>query len=298
MTTIEKRQSPFDAIRREDEQGEYWMARDLQELLGYSQWRRFNDTINRARVSVAAAGGDVRQHFSQVSQLADAGNLGNQNRSDFRMTRYGCYLVAMNGDTSKREIADAQQYFAVKTRQAEVAEEREAPAIPQTFQDALRAYADALDEKERAEVAQREAEMEAALLRPPAEAWENLVDTGQDYDVATAANILNRDSNIDTGRNRLFQWMQDSLMLYRRAGGQLVPYANHTEHLRLKPQSRPDHEASDSRARKEAHAQVRVTVRGLEWIQQRMREEARPDLTQIAPPRRQTGNVISMRSAR
>lgn len=294
MTMIEKRQSPFDAIRHEDEQGEYWYARDLMELLGYTNWRDFNNAINRARASAAVSSVPVYEHFIFADARKNAGQAG-RTGADFRLTRYACYITAMNGDTRKKEIADAQQYFAVKTREAEVAVQP--PALPSTYLDALKALVTEVEAKERAEVAQREAEMEAALLRPPAEAWENLVDTGQDYDVATAANILNRDQNIDTGRDRLFRWMQDALMLYRRAGGQLVPYANHTEHLRLKPQSRPDHSADDSRARKEAHAQVRVTVRGLEWIQQRMREEARPDLTQIAP-RRQTGNVISMRSAR
>lgn len=298
-TEIKQYENEFERLRRVDDQGEHWSARELMPVVGYADWRNFNDAINRAQRSMAGLGEDTRGHFSVRSpKNSDQGERGRGRPpgADFRLSRRACYLVFMNGDPSKPAIAAAQNYFATKTRQMEVIEEQ-ATAVPQTFQEALRAYADALDEKERAELAQREAEMEAALLRPPAEAWENLVDTGQDYDVATAASILNRDPNIQTGRNKLFGWMLDSLMLYRRAGGQLVPYANHTEHLRLKPQSRPDHSADDTRARKEAHAQVRVTVRGLEWIQQRMREEARPDLTQLAPVRH-TGNVIEMRGTR
>jgi len=272
--------SPFDAIRREDENGEYWLARDLQPLLGYAQWRRFNDTINRARVSVAAAGGDVRHHFSQVSQVADAGNLGTQTRSDFRMTRYGCYLVAMNGDTSKREIADAQQYFAVQTRRAEVAEER--PALPGTYLEALRALVAEVEAKERAELLAAEKTAEADMLRPPAEAWETLADTGQDYSVREAAYILKRDAAIAdrVGPRRLFDWIVSHGMAQRKPTGAYVPYADHSDHLRLKPQSRPDHESGGL---KEAHAQLRVTVKGLSWIQQRMREELKPELVSEGP---------------
>ncbi len=288
-TEILRHEVTFERLKQEDERGEYWSARDLMPYADYADWRNWNDAINKAMTAFRGLGEDTRGHFSVLAPKSTGGRP----RADFRLSRRACYLVFMNGDPSKPAIAAAQNYFAVKTRQAEVMEQQ-APAKMPTLQEALRGWADEVDAREKAELAAREAEMEAALLRPPAEAWENLVDTGQDYDVATAASILNRDPAISTGRNRLFQWMLDSGMLYRRAGGQLVPYAAHTEHLRLKPQSRPDYEASDSRARKEAHAQVRVTVRGLEWIQQRMREETRPDLTEIAPLR----NVISISSAR
>lgn len=284
--------SPFDQIRRVDENGEYWLARDLQPLLGYAQWRRFNDTINRARVSVAAAGGDVRHHFSQVSQVADAGNLGNQTRSDFRMTRYGCYLVAMNGDTSKREIADAQQYFAVQTRKAEVIEQQQ--ALPGTYLEALKALVTEVEAKERAELLQAQAEAERDELKPPAEAWQTLADTGQDYSVREASYILKRDPAIAdrVGPRRLFDWIVRTAMAQRKPDGQYVPYAAHGDHLRLAPRSRPDRDGG----LKEAHSQLRVTVKGLEWIQQKMREETRPEL--VAAPPQETADVVDIHSVR
>lgn len=107
--------------------------------------------------------------------------------------------------------------------------------------------------------------------------------------MAEAAAILNRDPAIDTGQNRLRDWMIRNRMMYRRGRGQLVPYSEHLAHIRLKPQTRPNHDAEDPRARKEANAQVRITVKGLEWIQQHMREENRPVLV---PAQRETPTLV------
>lgn len=114
-------QSPFDALRHEDERGEFWWARELMTPLGYEQWRRFEETIDRARAAADNAEIDSSLAFSLVVKVADAGNLGEQRYADYRLTRYAAYLVAMNGDPRKREIAAAQSYFAIKTREAEVA---------------------------------------------------------------------------------------------------------------------------------------------------------------------------------
>lgn len=269
--------SPFDAIKHEDEKGEYWFARDLMPLLGYAQWRQFNDAINRARASAAVADVPVHQHFIFADARKNAGQVGRLG-GDFRLSRYACYLVAMNGDTRKREIADAQQYFVVKTRQAEVIEQQ--AALPGTYLDALKALVTEVEAKERAELLAAEKAAEVEMLTPPAEAWQTLADTGQDYSVREAAYILKRDAAISdrVGPRRLFEWIVDRGMAQRKADGQYVPYAAHSDHLRLKAQSRPDHESGGF---KEAHSQLRVTVKGLAWIQQRMRDEGRPDLLGI-----------------
>lgn len=285
MTELARGTSPFDAIRRVDQDSgdEYWMARDLMPLLGYSQWRRFNDAINRARASAAVSGVPVQEHFIFAEVGKNAGQVG-RTGADFRLTRYACYLVAMNGDTSKREIAAAQQYFAVKTRQAEVADQESPKALPQSYLEALKALVTEVEAKEKAELQAAEAKAEADMLRPPAVAWNILVEGADgDYSMAEAAAILNRDPVIETGQNRLRDWMIRNRMMYRRGRGQLVPYSEHLPHIRLKPQTRPNHDADDPRARKEANAQIRITAKGLAWIQQRMREETKPAL--IPSPR-------------
>jgi len=109
-------QSPLDSIRREDEHGEYWSARDLMSVMGYANWREFKDAIGRATITASNTGADVASLFGDAPKKVTAGRPA----EDFRLARYAAYLVAMNGDPRKEEIARAQQYFAVKTREAEI----------------------------------------------------------------------------------------------------------------------------------------------------------------------------------
>ncbi len=112
--------SPFDALRRVDADGEHWSARELMAPLGYDTWQRFESAIDRAKIAACNSGHDCDTAFSQVNQLSSAGNLGEQVRRDYRLTRFASYLLAMNGDPRKPEIAAAQSYFAIKTREAEI----------------------------------------------------------------------------------------------------------------------------------------------------------------------------------
>lgn len=117
--------SPFDSLRHSDERGEFWLARELMKPLGYgADWRNFVAAIERARATGENTGVDVSSAFAQVAQFVDANNLGIQARQDYRLTRYAAYLVAMNGDPRKPEIAAAQSYFAIKTREAEAGIQR------------------------------------------------------------------------------------------------------------------------------------------------------------------------------
>ena len=108
-------QSPFDSIRRFDGQGnEFWYARELMPLLGYKKWERFEGSIERAKTSCNNSGNLDCEHF-----FPEAGKSLTKPKDDFKLSRYACYLIAMNGDPRKPEIAMAQSYFAVKTREAE-----------------------------------------------------------------------------------------------------------------------------------------------------------------------------------
>jgi phage antirepressor YoqD-like protein len=133
-------ESPFDAIKRTDERGDYWTGRDLQPLMDYASWDKFAIVVEKAKASLALVKGQAQadHHFSGWE--SDGGRWGNRVLDDYRLTRFGAYLTAMAGDDTKKAVAEARVYFAVRTHQAEIAE-RDANAsrheIPQSFADAL-----------------------------------------------------------------------------------------------------------------------------------------------------------------
>lgn len=103
---------------------EFWFARDLQKLLGYVQWRNFEEVIKKAKISCETANQNCQEHFADVSKTSPMPNGGEKEVGDISLTRYACYLIAQNGDPNKEEIAFAQSYFAVQTRKVELIEER------------------------------------------------------------------------------------------------------------------------------------------------------------------------------
>ena len=122
---IQSLTSTFESHAQQTEGGvEFWLARDLQHLLGYSKWENFLNVVSKAKTACEVSGHAVFDHFIDVNKMVDLGSGSQREVDDIMLTRYACYLIAQNGDPRKPEIAFAQTYFALQTRRAELIEQR------------------------------------------------------------------------------------------------------------------------------------------------------------------------------
>lgn len=113
----------FEKIKHIDEDGnECWYARELKETLGYTQWRKFEGVINKAKIVCDNSGVEVLDHFAGTDKMVHIGSGAVRKQVDYKLSRYACYLIAQNGDVRKKEIALAQTYFVIKTRLQEINE--------------------------------------------------------------------------------------------------------------------------------------------------------------------------------
>lgn len=121
---IKQLKTSFEEAAYEQDGVEYWLARDLQLLLGYFEWRNFTNAVEKAKEACKNSQIDVNYHFVDVNKTIPMPKNAEKNVDDIMLTRYACYLIAQNGDPRKEQIAFAQSYFALQTRKQELLEER------------------------------------------------------------------------------------------------------------------------------------------------------------------------------
>lgn len=206
--------SPFDAIRRTRPDGsEFWAARDLMPLMGYTRWEDFQTAIERAKAAAVNSGMNVEEVFRRAPK--NPGQQGGRPQSDFELSRFAAYLVALNGDPRKAETAAAQAYFVVRTREAETR-----TAAPALTDDEIIHRALTLTARRVEALSARVQELE-----PKADFYDALMDANGCYSFLAAAKILG------WGRNVL---MRD----LRRMGvlqGNNLPYQRYEHHFKVVP---------------------------------------------------------------
>ena len=121
---ITKLHKSFEEAAYQEDGVEYWLARELQSLLDYTEWRNFAQVIEKAKIACETAGQAVSHHFVDVNKTIPMPKEASREIDDIMLTRYACYLIAQNGDPRKEQIAFAQSYFAIQTRKQEILEKR------------------------------------------------------------------------------------------------------------------------------------------------------------------------------
>ncbi|MFE4758765.1 phage antirepressor KilAC domain-containing protein [Streptomyces mirabilis] len=254
--------SLFDRLMLLDHNGqECWSARDLHVPMGYDKWERFEVAINRAIAAAENSGLNPLDHFRGASKVINGGRWGRQIVSDYRLTRYACYLIAMNGDPRKPEIAAAQTYFAVKTREAEV---RHQPADVSSPEGIL-ALAEKYVEAARDLVSTKK---ELAIAAPKAGKWDAFCDSDGLIDMAAAAMALYKITG-GLGRTKFMELLRREDIRLLQIQNPRLPYECHTKagRVEVKFVATPNGRWVE---------QTFFTSKGLDWLVDRLGGSMRP----------------------
>lgn len=202
--------SPFEAIMLK---GERWSARELMPLMGYARWEDFAKIVRRAMTSAANSG--VTEGFSEIAEEGTGGRP----RANFILTRFAAYLVAMNGDPNMPEVAAAQAYFAIRTREAETRPVFDPAQL--TRQEILRIALNAEEEREALEA-------ENKALTPKAEAFDSFLDTTGKYGIGAVAKMLG------TSQNKLFRELRNRGVFIAKGSMRNTPYQQYMRYFEVR----------------------------------------------------------------
>jgi DNA-damage-inducible protein D len=252
-------QSPFEHLKQISPDGiEFWSARDLQSAMAYVEWRKFEDAIERATAACENSGLNPKDHFGGAAKKVSVGSGAVRSVIDWHLTRYASYLVAMNGDPRKPEIAAAQTYFAVKTREAETAPVRALPDI--TTAAGVLAMAEAFTATARQLV---EADARIKELEPKALVHDTLM-AAQDGDLL----VRQAAKTIGWQEKQLRHFLLDERLVYRRQATcgvtQYDFYAAHADCFNA-VEKVVEHTWGSC-----AHYTLHLTPRGLAFVQMRI----------------------------
>ncbi|PWI45951.1 phage antirepressor KilAC domain-containing protein [Streptomyces sp. ICBB 8177] len=255
--------SPFDKIMLLDHNGqERWSARDLQRLMGYDEWRSFEETISRAKASVAASDLNPLDHFVGAHKVIKGGRWGQQQVSDYRLTRYACYMTALSADSRKPEVAVAKTYFAVKTREAETAETQPLDvSSPEGVVQLAELY---LKTAKAALAAQKELE----VAKPKAGKWDTFCDSDGLIDMGAAARAFYGVTG-GLGRTKFMARLRDEDIHFLQIQNPRVPYQIHVNAGRavIRIVQAPNGQWME---------QTFLTSKGLDWLADRFGVGALP----------------------
>ena len=161
MKQMDKNNKSFEDIKHIDENGaEFWYARELQVVLDYKEWRKFENVIHKAKQACENSSISVFEHFVDVDKLSKRANNAEVLINDYKLSRYACYLIAQNGDSRKKVIALAQTYFAVQTRKQEITEKE----YSMLTEDEKRFIKEILQEKEIIHLIKQQKKQELKIL--------------------------------------------------------------------------------------------------------------------------------------